>query len=78
MDVERIRAVAAELRAGDRLVADANTGWLMHDAMRVVRAMLTEHPELRDAKGAHSIPLVVHAQQGGEQAKAVLELLEAS
>ena len=24
---------------GDRLVADANTGWLMHDAMRVVRAV---------------------------------------
>jgi hypothetical protein len=44
----------------------------------VVRAMLTEHPELRDAKGAHGIPLVVHAQQGGEEAKAVLELLGAS
>jgi hypothetical protein len=44
----------------------------------VVRAMLAEHPELRDAKGAHGIPLVVHAQQGGEDAKAVLELLEAS
>ncbi len=38
-DVERIRAVAAELKPGDRLVADANTGWLMHDAMRVVRAV---------------------------------------
>ena len=35
----------------------------------VVRAMLAEHPELRDAKGAHGIPLLVHAQQGGEQAK---------
>ena len=40
--------------------------------------VLAEHPELRDAKGAHGIPLVVHAQQGGEQAKAVLELLEAA
>ena len=39
VDVERIRAVAAELKAGDRLVADANTGWLMHDALRVVRAV---------------------------------------
>jgi L-alanine-DL-glutamate epimerase-like enolase superfamily enzyme len=37
-DIERIRAVAAKLQAGDRLIADANTGWLMHDAMRVVRA----------------------------------------
>jgi L-alanine-DL-glutamate epimerase-like enolase superfamily enzyme len=27
------------LRPGDRLVADANTGWLMHEAMRVVRAV---------------------------------------
>ena len=27
------------LQPGDRLVADANTGWLMHDALRVVRAV---------------------------------------
>jgi L-alanine-DL-glutamate epimerase-like enolase superfamily enzyme len=39
VDVERIRAVAAKLRPGDRLIADANTGWLMHDALRVVRAV---------------------------------------
>jgi L-alanine-DL-glutamate epimerase-like enolase superfamily enzyme len=38
-DIERIRAVAAQLRPGDRLVADANTGWLMHDALRVVRGV---------------------------------------
>ncbi len=38
-DVARIRAVAAKLQPGDRLVADANTGWLMHDALRVVRAV---------------------------------------
>src|SRR3954452_19131689 len=38
-DIARIRAVAAKLQPGDRLVADANTGWLMHDAMRVVRAV---------------------------------------
>jgi L-alanine-DL-glutamate epimerase-like enolase superfamily enzyme len=38
-DVARIRAVAAQLQPGDRLVADANTGWLMHDALRVVRAV---------------------------------------
>src|SRR6476659_9327414 len=37
IDVARIRAVAAQLQPGDRLIADANTGWLMHDAMRVVR-----------------------------------------
>src|SRR5438552_2291411 len=39
VDIDRIRAVAARLRPGDRLIADANTGWLMHDALRVVRAV---------------------------------------
>ncbi|WP_169977965.1 cis-3-hydroxy-L-proline dehydratase [Tautonia rosea] len=39
VDIARIRAVAAELQPGDRLVADANTGWLMHDALRVVRGV---------------------------------------
>jgi len=39
VDIARIRAVAAKLQSGDRLVADANTGWRMHDALRVVRAV---------------------------------------
>ena len=39
VDIERIKAVAAKLQPGDRLVADANTGWLPHEAMRVVRAV---------------------------------------
>src|SRR5262249_34668215 len=38
-DVARIRAVAAVLAPGDRLIADANTGWLTHDALRVCRAV---------------------------------------
>jgi L-alanine-DL-glutamate epimerase-like enolase superfamily enzyme len=38
-DIARIKAVAAELQPGDKLVADANTGWLMHEAMRVVRGV---------------------------------------
>jgi L-alanine-DL-glutamate epimerase-like enolase superfamily enzyme len=38
-DIERIRAVRAMLQATDRLVADANTGWTQHEAMRVVRAV---------------------------------------
>jgi L-alanine-DL-glutamate epimerase-like enolase superfamily enzyme len=38
-DIERIRAARAMLEPSDRLVADANTGWLMHDALRVVRAV---------------------------------------
>jgi cis-L-3-hydroxyproline dehydratase len=39
VDIERIRAVRALLPAGDRLVADANTGWTQHEAQRVVRAV---------------------------------------
>lgn len=38
-DIERIRAVRDILEPGDKLVADANTGWLMHEAMRVVNAV---------------------------------------
>jgi L-alanine-DL-glutamate epimerase-like enolase superfamily enzyme len=38
-DIERIRAVRRILEPGDKLVADANTGWLMHEAMRVVGAV---------------------------------------
>jgi L-alanine-DL-glutamate epimerase-like enolase superfamily enzyme len=38
-DIERIRLCAKEMRAGDILVADANTGWTMHEAARVVQAV---------------------------------------
>ncbi len=40
-DIERIRAVAEllDFAGGDVLIADANTGWLMHQAARVVRAV---------------------------------------
>ena len=38
-DVQRIRQVAALLDDSDVLIADANTGWLMKDAARVVRAV---------------------------------------
>ncbi|QIF02882.1 cis-3-hydroxy-L-proline dehydratase [Roseimicrobium sp. ORNL1] len=39
VDIERIRAVAAKLQTGDRLVADANTGWVQHEAIRVAKAV---------------------------------------
>ena len=39
VDIERIHRVAEQLQSGDRLVADANTGWTQHEAMRVVRAV---------------------------------------
>jgi cis-L-3-hydroxyproline dehydratase len=38
-DIARIFAVAAKLRPGDRLVADANTGWVQHEAVRVAKAV---------------------------------------
>ena len=39
VDIARIRAVAAKLSPGDRLVADANTGWVQHEAFRVAKAV---------------------------------------
>lgn len=39
VDIQRIRAVAEKLQPGDRLVADANTGWTQHEALRVARAV---------------------------------------
>jgi L-alanine-DL-glutamate epimerase-like enolase superfamily enzyme len=39
VDIARIRAVAAKLQTGDRLIADANTGWAQHEAVRVVKAV---------------------------------------
>ncbi|MBL9140191.1 MAG: mandelate racemase/muconate lactonizing enzyme family protein [Verrucomicrobiales bacterium] len=39
LDIARIRAVAAQLESGDRLVADANTGWIQHEAVRVAKAV---------------------------------------
>jgi L-alanine-DL-glutamate epimerase-like enolase superfamily enzyme len=38
-DIDRIRAVAAQLQRGDVLVADANTGWRQHQAVRVAQAV---------------------------------------
>lgn len=38
-DIARIHQVREILQPTDRLVADANTGWTQHEAMRVVRAV---------------------------------------
>lgn len=38
-DIARIRAVSEAAAPGDIVVADANTGWLRHEAMRVVAAV---------------------------------------
>jgi hypothetical protein len=44
----------------------------------IVSAVLADFPEMHDAKGPHGIPLVEHARSGGEDARAVLELLEST
>jgi cis-L-3-hydroxyproline dehydratase len=38
-DIERIRSAAAMLERGDVLIADANTGWTQHAAIRVADAV---------------------------------------
>jgi hypothetical protein len=45
--------------------------------VEIVRAMLEAQPELREARGPHGIPLLAHAEAGGEQAGKVLDLLQA-
>ncbi|MGH9712359.1 MAG: cis-3-hydroxy-L-proline dehydratase [Candidatus Acidiferrales bacterium] len=39
VDIARINAVARKLLPGDVLIADANTGWTQHQAMRVAHAV---------------------------------------
>lgn len=39
VDIARVRAARAVLDSGDVLVADANTGWLAHQAARVIRGL---------------------------------------
>ena len=38
-DIERVHAVCARLQRGDVLIADANTGWRQHEAVRVCQAL---------------------------------------
>jgi cis-L-3-hydroxyproline dehydratase len=38
-DIARIRAVRERLAPGETLVCDANTGWLQHQALRVIRGV---------------------------------------
>jgi hypothetical protein len=45
--------------------------------VEIVRAVLAAHPDARDTKGPHGIPLREHAVAGGAQAQPVLELLDA-
>jgi L-alanine-DL-glutamate epimerase-like enolase superfamily enzyme len=38
-DIARIHAAAAQMQSGDVLIADANTGWTQHQALRVADAV---------------------------------------
>jgi hypothetical protein len=42
----------------------------------IVRTTLAAQPELRHTPGAHGIPLLVHAQMGGEPAQPVVAFLQ--
>ena len=44
--------------------------------LAIVQAILTAFPAMRNAAGPHGIPLIVHAQQGGAAAQAVMDFLE--
>jgi hypothetical protein len=44
--------------------------------VEIVKAILAAFPEMKDAKGPHGIPLIVHAQQGGAEAATVVAYLE--
>jgi len=42
----------------------------------IVKAALEAYPDAINTPGPHGIPLITHAQTGGEEAKAVFEFLE--
>jgi hypothetical protein len=42
----------------------------------VIKPMLTAFPHLAESKGPHGIPLMVHAQKGGQEAAEVAAFLE--
>jgi hypothetical protein len=44
--------------------------------VETVRAILAAHPETKGALGPHGIPLRAHADAGGDDARAVLKLLD--
>ena len=51
-DIQRFRRVAASMRAGEVMDADANTGWRQHEALRVVDAV-------RGLAGEHDIRVYI-------------------
>lgn len=43
--------------------------------LEIVKAIIARFPKMSVAKGAHGIPLIRHAERGGEQALPVLDFL---
>ena len=44
--------------------------------LEIVKAILATFPEMKDARGPHGIPLMVHARFGGDAAAPVVKYLE--
>ena len=44
--------------------------------LEIVRTVLEAFPDARDVRGPHGIPLIAHAQAGGEDAAAVVDYLQ--
>jgi L-alanine-DL-glutamate epimerase-like enolase superfamily enzyme len=63
-DIERIRQVAARLQPGDVLVADANTGWTQHQALRVADAVRDVDVYIEQPCASYAECLVVRRHTG--------------
>ncbi|MBO7748577.1 ankyrin repeat domain-containing protein [Paenibacillus sp. MWE-103] len=44
--------------------------------LEIVKALLADDPARKDALGPHGIPLIAHAQAGGEEAGSVVAFLQ--
>jgi L-alanine-DL-glutamate epimerase-like enolase superfamily enzyme len=58
-DIRRIHEVAGHLKTGDVLIADANTGWTQHQAIRVAEAVRSVDVYLEQPGGSYEECLVV-------------------
>ncbi len=49
---------------------------VMLGELEIVKAIIEAHPATRFSKGAHNIPLIIHAKAGGEESAEVLAYLQ--
>ncbi|MBV9590981.1 MAG: mandelate racemase/muconate lactonizing enzyme family protein [Hyphomicrobiales bacterium] len=64
VDIERIEACRAALKRGEVLIADANTGWTMHEAARVVNAVRSLDVYIEQPCRSYEECLVVRRRTG--------------